>query len=48
VPRGLIGVGHRFNFVGHDILAFFFLFMQAGLLCMRLILLRKTTHHVLL
>ena len=34
MPRGLIGVSHRFNFVSHDILSFFFLFMPARLLCM--------------
>jgi len=43
MPRGLIGISHRFNVVSHDVLSFFFLFMQAGLLCMGLILARKTT-----
>jgi hypothetical protein len=45
MPRGLIGISHRFNFVSHDFLSFFFLFMQAGLLCMSCILARKTTQH---
>jgi len=47
MPRGLISVSHRFNFVSHDILSFFFLFMQAGVLCMGLILVHKTTQRAL-